>query len=305
MTFGAALKLIASKLGNFIRRHKIFLAVLLGILLLILIGQSLFRTRSSWDRIDKRKLLKVTIDLYQTEGFLETQYGSYAPDSILARAYAHIFRKHGVDRIDYDSSMLWYSLHQPKALQELWQAIQDSLSDRLALADSLSRHYDAMRLNILARREEVKDSVNLLSYPDTSTTIFLGQQLYYQKYERKYIYGSNASHFFEFNIRLLGEIPTKLNSDLQIGLAIIDSDTVKAYKTKPIYRAGMHRLRLAVPKQLSSSPNVRAYLLARAAADSLYTHPIPVLIDSVSLIRCQHARLDSAASTSAPNPSLQ
>lgn len=286
MNFAGSWEKLLAWLRCYVQRYKIALITVGAVTLLAVALWIVSANTRPWVKIGEQKLIAVSIDLYQTEGYLETQYGDVVPDSVIAAAYADVYRKHGISRIDYDSSILWYALHNPERQIEVYQMIYDSLSARLDAVDTLiAREGRASRVRIMAGQAEIADSVNLLLYPDTVIFVPLGRQLVYHSFERGYVHGTAEEHVFEFNIRLLGAIRKPLPADLQIGIGISSADTLKAFVRRPIRRAGMHKLSIRMPKG-DFVPSLKAYLYAPAAAtEKLRKHPIPLLVDSVSLIR--------------------
>jgi hypothetical protein len=58
--------------------------------------------------LSEKKMELVLTDMLQAEAWVSLESAAYRNDTLKARAYEAVFRKHNISRAEYDSSLVWY-----------------------------------------------------------------------------------------------------------------------------------------------------------------------------------------------------
>ncbi len=108
-------------------------------LLLVLLAFSACRKTPSWV-IPQDKIEDVLIDIHIAEGIIDNQSGEFPDYESKQELFNAVYKKHGITKQDFDTSLVWYAAH----LKDFLKIYEDIDKRMLILRDTVEQRLTAL-----------------------------------------------------------------------------------------------------------------------------------------------------------------
>ena len=227
--------------------------------------------------LSEKEMQRVMTDMLMAESLIGIDYNTYKNDTIKAALYASVFKKHGIDKAMYDSSLVWYGKNLDIYMKVYERVLADVNKQIVALGD----------VQVDATPASNRDSVNIWprrAFLTFSPTAAFNGQTFDIHPSINFPSGSR----FVFGMRFWGL--TKGQKTL-VRLAAEQGDTTIVID-RTFEKDGYHEIALS---SVSTKRVKRVYGYIRLnSADSAY---YKVYVDSLSLMRYNYGRNENAKTT--------
>ena len=85
--------------------------------------------------LSEKEMQRVMTDMLMAESLIGIDYNTYKNDTIKAALYASVFKKHGIDKAMYDSSLVWYGKNLDIYMKVYERVLADVNKQIVALGD--------------------------------------------------------------------------------------------------------------------------------------------------------------------------
>ena len=220
--------------------------------------------------LSEKEMQRVMTDMLMAESLIGIDYNTYKNDTIKAALYASVFKKHGIDKAMYDSSLVWYGKNLDIYMKVYERVLADVNKQIVALGD----------VQVDATPASNRDSVNI--WPRRAFLTFSPKAAFNgQTFDIHPSINFPSGSRFVFGMRFWG-----LEKDMKprVRLAAEQGDTI-VILDKVIDRDGYQEMTLStVPTKRVK----RVYGYIRLdSRDSSY---FKVYVDSLSLTRYNYGR---------------
>lgn len=126
------------------------------IILLISVGLALLLSSCTMrpsSVLSNRKMVNILVDLHTAEGVLQAGGYNYGHDDDVNGYYAVILEQHGVTQAEFDSSIVWYTIH-PQFFQRVYPKVMKRLQERYDTETALLAQQDAELKALLAAQAD-------------------------------------------------------------------------------------------------------------------------------------------------------
>ncbi len=103
--------------------------------------------------LSNRKMVNILVDLHTAEGVLQAGGYNYGHDDDVNGYYAVILEQHGVTQAEFDSSIVWYTIH-PQFFQRVYPKVVKRLQERYDAETALLAAQDAELKSLLAAQAD-------------------------------------------------------------------------------------------------------------------------------------------------------